>query len=242
VTRERGEARRTFDAVSWERATGGGSWIFTRSIDLVAETARRLVPSGATVLDLGCGPGRLAQELAASGFRVTGVDHDRAMLAAAGSGRGAGVPGLARADLHALPFRSGGVAACVAVSVLGCVPRPAEFLAEARRVLQPGGVFIVTATNRESLLLRIQYGLVNRGLVARPEGAAPGIRAYTAAETRELLRNAGFRVEDTAHYNFVVETGSVLWPGRSMARRLDRAGRGGGRRWARNLLVVGRAE
>jgi trans-aconitate methyltransferase len=41
------------------------------------------VTRGQQVLDLGCGPGDLATELAARGVAVTGVDHDPDLLAAA---------------------------------------------------------------------------------------------------------------------------------------------------------------
>jgi SAM-dependent methyltransferase len=56
---------------------------------------------GTTVLDGGCGTGRVAIELARRGYRVTGVDADAAMLAAAR----AKAPGLtwAEADLAELP-------------------------------------------------------------------------------------------------------------------------------------------
>ncbi|MGI8663015.1 MAG: class I SAM-dependent methyltransferase [Acidimicrobiales bacterium] len=42
-----------------------------------------LVSGGASVLDAGCGTGRVGIELAARGCRVTGVDVDRSMLEAA---------------------------------------------------------------------------------------------------------------------------------------------------------------
>lgn len=41
-----------------------------------------LLPPGGTVLDLGCGTGRLAEPLAELGHPVTGVDNEPAMLAA----------------------------------------------------------------------------------------------------------------------------------------------------------------
>src|SRR5262245_42768639 len=46
-----------------------------------AELIHRHLPVGATVLDLGCGTGRLAEPLAALGHRVTGVDNEPRMLA-----------------------------------------------------------------------------------------------------------------------------------------------------------------
>jgi SAM-dependent methyltransferase len=42
-------------------------------------------------------------------------------------------------DAGALPFQSGSVGAVVMVDVLHHLPRPLEFLAEASRILQPGG-------------------------------------------------------------------------------------------------------
>jgi SAM-dependent methyltransferase len=41
-----------------------------------------MLPAGATVLDLGCGPGRLSEPLVELGHPVTGVDNEPAMLAA----------------------------------------------------------------------------------------------------------------------------------------------------------------
>jgi SAM-dependent methyltransferase len=41
-----------------------------------------LLPRGAAILDLGCGPGRIAGPLAALGHRVTGIDDGAGMIAA----------------------------------------------------------------------------------------------------------------------------------------------------------------
>jgi SAM-dependent methyltransferase len=44
-----------------------------------ADFVQRLLPSG-SVLDAGCGTGRIAVELARRGYEVVGVDNDRSML------------------------------------------------------------------------------------------------------------------------------------------------------------------
>jgi SAM-dependent methyltransferase len=46
-----------------------------------AELIHEAIPAGATVLDLGCGTGRIARVLASLGHAVTGVDDSAAMLA-----------------------------------------------------------------------------------------------------------------------------------------------------------------
>ncbi len=45
-----------------------------------ADLVQRLAPPGGTVLDAGCGTGRVGAELARRGFEVVGVDLDPAML------------------------------------------------------------------------------------------------------------------------------------------------------------------
>ena len=50
------------------------------------ELIHGVIPAGATVLDLGCGPGRIAGPLAGLGHLVTGVDDGPAMIAALPAG------------------------------------------------------------------------------------------------------------------------------------------------------------
>lgn len=46
------------------------------------ELIHEVVPAGATILDLGCGTGRIAGPLAALGHAVTGIDNGAGMIAA----------------------------------------------------------------------------------------------------------------------------------------------------------------
>lgn len=75
----------------WLEETGGtsGEAYAARFADLAATGADlhgearfvdALLPAGASVLDAGCGTGRVAVELARRGHRVTGVDNDSSML------------------------------------------------------------------------------------------------------------------------------------------------------------------
>ncbi len=74
--------RQSYDAIAaqWMQARTMPSAAERRFLDLLC----RGLPSGAAVLDLGCGSGRpIAEHLVAQGLRVTGVDQSPAMLAAA---------------------------------------------------------------------------------------------------------------------------------------------------------------
>jgi SAM-dependent methyltransferase len=64
----------------WRKLAAAGQGIHGEA-DLIESLLRE--SGGSRVLDAGCGTGRVAIELAARGFSVTGMDLDEAMLAAA---------------------------------------------------------------------------------------------------------------------------------------------------------------
>lgn len=118
-----------------------------------AVEAHGLAPHGATALDVGCGGGLLAEEVARLGFGVTGVDPSGPSLrtarehARAGGleieyveGRGEALPvGDATFDL---------VYCCDVLEHVDDVPR---VLGEIRRALRPGGLFVYDTINRTPL-------------------------------------------------------------------------------------------
>lgn len=97
-----------------------------------------LLPPG-RVLDLGCGVGHSFELLAPR--KSVGLDVDPAALA--GQGRETRV-----GDMRALPFTDASFAAVLSVQSLEHVPDPERVLAEARRVVEPGGTAIFVTPNR----------------------------------------------------------------------------------------------
>jgi SAM-dependent methyltransferase len=100
---------------------------------------------GRRVLDLGCGAGHLAAELAGRGAHVTGVDGSERLLRHARARLGDDAD-LRRHDLER-PLDCAGDATfdgVVAALVLHHVDARAQLLAEVRRVLRPGGWFVVS--------------------------------------------------------------------------------------------------
>lgn len=94
------------------------------------------------VADLGCGAGHVASLVAPFVSRVIGVDASAEMLAAAEDLVPANVE-LRQGTLEALPIGDAEVDLVLLVLVLHHVPDPARALAEAARILTPGGRLVV---------------------------------------------------------------------------------------------------
>lgn len=101
------------------------------------------VPADGPVLDVGCGTGVLAAEVARRnrGRRVIGIDVSEPYLQFARTQRGTAANlAFERADVSALPFADGVFTASLAQLVLNFVPDPLVAIGEMVRVTQPGGV------------------------------------------------------------------------------------------------------
>ncbi len=97
---------------------------------------------GQVAVDLGCGAGLDALALARRGLRVWAVDASAPMLARLASGiRAAGVAGVfpVRARLPQVPLSTGSADWLLLNGVANLVPERSALLAEARRLLGPGG-------------------------------------------------------------------------------------------------------
>jgi SAM-dependent methyltransferase len=142
-----------------------------------------------TVVDAGCGTGRLLEALLDRAGHVIGVDHSPASLEVAR----ARVPEekrprleLAVGDVRSLPVADATADRVLCMEVLQHVPTAefrAEAVAELRRILRPGGILI---------LLAYRWLTHVRG---RKEGYfGPDLYryAFTSGEFRALVSGAGF--------------------------------------------------
>jgi SAM-dependent methyltransferase len=137
------------------------------------------------VLDLGCGDGRFTAEIAAAGAKVIGADVARAAIdrAAARS------PGLefARVELDAeLPFADNEFELVWASEVIEHVADTARWLSEARRVLAPRGVLLITTPSHGRL--RVAVGGLER--FSAPLG--DHLHLYTRRSLSATLTEFGF--------------------------------------------------
>jgi SAM-dependent methyltransferase len=96
-----------------------------------------------TVLDLGCGPGFYTEALRARGAEVIPVDNDPAEMSSAGRPPA----GAVVADARRLPLENECVDGVVCSNMLEHTPDPGAVIAEAERVLRPGGWAYLSWTN-----------------------------------------------------------------------------------------------
>jgi demethylmenaquinone methyltransferase / 2-methoxy-6-polyprenyl-1,4-benzoquinol methylase len=157
------------------------------------------LPDGSTILDLACGTGDLAAIVTRHGNEVIGSDLSAGMLAA----RRHPFPAV-QADALSLPFATGAVDGVVCGYALRNFTDLAASLAEAARVLRPGGRLAALEVGApENGLVRWGYDLwfgrcvpAIGGLLS--DGAAyrylPQSTAYLPAadELRAMLGAAGF--------------------------------------------------
>jgi arsenite methyltransferase len=120
-----------------------------QSFGLGDVTSLARISAGETVLDLGSGPGRdLLAASAAAGptGRVIGVDLVPEMIErarASASLAGAANVSVVQGDLEELPIPSGSIDVVISNCVINLVSDKRSALAEAFRVLRPGGRFAV---------------------------------------------------------------------------------------------------
>jgi ubiquinone/menaquinone biosynthesis C-methylase UbiE len=152
--------------------------------------------AGDRVLDAGCGTGRALAPLRAavgpSGV-VLGADLTPAMLAAAVRAGRDRIGTLLRADVAALPLRSGCLDAVFAAGLIAHLPRPAENLRELARVVRPGGTLaLFHPIGRAALAARQGRQITPDDLRAEPNlrsllaGSGWRMRSYVDEDDRFL--------------------------------------------------------
>lgn len=145
-------------------------------------------PSGRMFLDVGCGDGKLSCEFARRGARVTGLDVDPGVVAAASeNARVSGIPlRLVAGEAERLPFADAVFDGVVAVTVLCFAGDAGRALMEMNRVLKPGGKIVIGELGKWSLWAA--YRRV-RGWLGNATWQEAQFRS--AAELRRLARGAG---------------------------------------------------
>lgn len=163
-------------------------------------------PTG-RVADVGCGAGRAVDELRERGVAAVGLDVDEEMLAVARDR----FPGadFRVADACALPFADGELAGYRAEKVFHAIADPAAALAEARRVLAPGGRIVLLGQDWEGILIDSDDMPTTRAAVRARLSTVP--HPHVPRRYRNLLLDHGFH-DVTAEVHTALLTGAEVLP------------------------------
>ncbi|MDN0199963.1 methyltransferase domain-containing protein [Streptomyces sp. S.PNR 29] len=179
----------------------GASELRARSYDLLG------AKPGQSIVDVGCGAGRAVAELAERGVRAVGVDPSERMIAVArirwpeADFLNAGAYGLPLADASMDGYR--------ADKVFHELGEPERALAEARRVLAPGGRIILVGQDWDTFVIDSDDAALTRRIVHARADLTFGPRA--ARRYRNLLLDAGFG-DVTVEVHTGVFTGPAMLP------------------------------
>jgi SAM-dependent methyltransferase len=162
-------------------------WFRGRRRILAGLIDRLALPTGARVLDVGCGTGANGPVLAGASRFAVGIDASPVPLGISGTAE-RGHAARIRGDATRLPFRDGGFDLVAALDVLEHLIDDRGALREMHRVLRPGGALVVFVPALELL-----WGLQDE--------VSHHLRRYGRGELTSLITDAGFSVTRTSFFN-----------------------------------------
>ncbi|MEV7990202.1 methyltransferase domain-containing protein [Micromonospora sp. NPDC085948] len=182
-------------------APPGAAALRARTFDLLA------LPTAAAVVDVGCGTGRAVAELGERDARPIGVDFSEDMIA------------LARrrwpeldfriGDACALPVPDAAVAGYRADKVFHNLADPGRALADARRVLAPGGRIVLVGQDWDTFVIDADDPALTRTIVHARADMVTNPRV--ARRYRNLMLEVGF-VDTAVEVHTGVFTDAMMLP------------------------------
>jgi arsenite methyltransferase len=134
------------------------------------------------LLELGFGGGQLLELALNTVKTAAGIDHSAEMLALASERNVRAIVArrlqLVYGDVHDLPWDEGEFTRAASVNSFFFVERPLDCLREVRRVLMPGGVFVIVTVTEDAAGESNPWG--------------PALQTYTPDRFSAMLRDTGF--------------------------------------------------
>jgi ubiquinone/menaquinone biosynthesis C-methylase UbiE len=171
---------------------------------------------GGALLDVGCGPGMMAQACLDRGFSFSGIDISEAMIAECHRRLGTRESAtFSVGKLQSLPFpdASFDVVLCMGVLEYVADKEQSTAISEMRRVMRPGGLLVISCLNGASLYWMLdryvhrRVKMVSRllssvwsGIKLNNDQNSVPIREFSEGTVRDLLPQHGFSVADTLYY------------------------------------------
>lgn len=206
------DLRRDYDSwhESWpDEDTANAPW---HELAIAALQRHRALLDGGRLLEIGCGRGGFTRWLEHSDLplgSVIGADFSTSAVKRA-SAIGQSPKGVF--DIQSLPINSGALRAVVSLETLEHLPDPTRACHEINRVLESGGLFVMTTPNYMNTM-GLYRGYLRLKGTPYTEVGQPINRFTSVPRSFAWLRDAGFvdiEFDGIGHYR--------LWPGRSPLR------------------------
>jgi SAM-dependent methyltransferase len=147
------------------------------------------------LVEVGCGGGALLHDALASGCKAAAIDHSADMVRVAREANQIAIQEnrleIREGDAGSLPYPDDTFTCAIMTGVFGFISNPVAVLSEIRRVLAPGGRFVLFTGTKKLL-----------GTPAAPEPVASRLYFYEDNELEELARKAGFAEAHFEHIDF----------------------------------------
>jgi len=198
------QTRQTKERAIWEKLAAGYDSrtlpVYQHAYDLSIEKTIAVISPEQQVLEIGCGTGIISLGIAAEAGKVTGTDISPQMIdVAKRKAEDAAVANVEFqvCDGYSQPFEDDTFDTVLIFNTLQALKEPATMLAEARRLLKPGG-HLVTATDcygePAPFSVRLRLGVQR---LMKWLGVIPFMSYFTEDDLRWLIEEAGFTVMET---------------------------------------------
>ncbi len=176
----------------------------------------------AIIFDAGCGGGRLVEEAVKKGYHIIGMDSNEDVLKKA-LGSLKKRPGsnycFLRGDVKIIPVKDSSLDAIICLGVISYLKSEMTVLLEFARVLKPGGLLILSATNKARLVGRLDIPLmissikkkifVHKNMKEDDDSSREGNhrqRSYLIPRFSNSLESAGFSVSGYVTFPYELPT------------------------------------
>jgi len=172
------------------------------------------LPKDEPILEAGCGLGAWVIYLGQKGYQIAGIDNNQKVIGSLKQWDPA--LNVISGDIEHLPYDNGSLGAYISLGVVEHFEKgPRIPLQEAFRVLQPGGVLILTVPANNLFRRLVAHPLRRLFLLYHAQRGRRSYFAeyrYSPAEVRDMIAKEGFLVRESGIDDFVSKTRSMtLW-------------------------------